>query len=128
MMMRRQLVSAAMAFAAILTPLAARADLSGNEYPHTLPYKLYAGGASTALQVSAFPVELTAIINTNTAAQTATFTCYDNASAASGQVLWSGILGASQVVTLPGEQSLNGIECISSAATLSGNGILILSR
>lgn len=126
--MRKHLAGLALAFAAILSPLAAQAELSGNEYPHTAPYKNYTGGTTGTLVIAAQPLELVAIVNANAAAQTVTFTCYDNASAASGLVLWSGILGASQIVTFPGVQSINGITCSTSGATVAGAGILVLSR
>jgi len=85
-------------------------------------YANYAGARSTLLVVKNKPGLLAKIINTNTTAQTATFTCFDNNSAASGTVLWAGVMAASQVVDVE-INAINGITCISSAATLSGNGI-----
>lgn len=87
-----------------------------------LPYTNYAGARSTLLVVKGSPGVLGRIINSNTTAQTATFSCYDNATAASGTVLWAGILTASQVVDLE-MSATNGITCNASAATVSGNGI-----
>lgn len=87
-------------------------------------YTTYAGARSTALVVKASPGRLVSIANMNTSAQTATFTCYDNASAASGTPIGVIVLGASQIVTL-NWPAVNGITCIASAATLSGNGINI---
>jgi len=85
-------------------------------------YTNYAGAGSALVVVKGSPGILARIINTNTAAQTVTFTCYDNASAASGTVLWAGVMAASQIIDV-GIQAKLGIVCKPSAATLSGNGI-----
>lgn len=90
-------------------------------------YANYAGARSTLLVVKSSPGILAKIWNTNTTAQSATFTCYDNASAASGTVLWAGVLpaaGYTSVIALD-VAATNGITCNASAATVSGNGINI---
>lgn len=88
----------------------------------------YAGASSSGQIVKSAPGALLALINTSTSAQSATMTCYNNASAASGNVLWAGTLQASQVITLGmfGIYASAGIFCQPSAATNSGNGMNFL--
>lgn len=67
------------------------------------------------------------ISNNANVAQTATITCYDNASAASGTAIdTEAALGASQVVMrpAPGIKFANGITCLASA-TPTGNGFVV---
>ena len=75
-------------------------------------------------------VYLIGVVNNSLQAQTATLLVYDNASAASGNVIASiGPLGISQVITFPGPgiPLANGATAIASAAP-NGSGISILTR
>ena len=106
-------------------------DSSGNVEVNVLTpitkssgYGVLPGAGTAAVIVKAAPGHLEKIVNTNVSAQTVTVTCYDNPSAASGQVLYAAVLGASQVVELD-VPAVNGITCAPSAATLTGNPILV---
>lgn len=85
-------------------------------------YKTYAGGSTALLVIKASAGRLDRIANLNTAAQTVTFSCYDNATTASGNLIFNQVLTAGQVVDMSWPVTA-GITCISSAATLAGAGI-----
>jgi hypothetical protein len=128
----KRILSLALAFITACAPLGAQAAITGQvgiAGTQAVPvaaagiaYANYAGSRSTLLVIKGSKGILGRVINTNTSAQTATFTCYDNASAASGTVLYAAVLAASQVVDVE-VPATNGVTCVSSAAILSGNGI-----
>ena len=89
-------------------------------------YTAYPGGSSAPVVVKAGPGTLGKLVNTNTAAQTATLTIYDNPVAASGPILFAAILGPSQVITLD-LVAQYGMTAQASAATVAGNPINILA-
>jgi hypothetical protein len=88
----------------------------------------YAGGGTGGAPVKQYPGRLVSIANMNASAQTVTFNCYDNATAPSGNVMFSGALPA---YPTPGWQVLlntwaaNGIFCQPTAATKTGNPIVV---
>lgn len=73
--------------------------------------------------------QLVGFYNNAPTAQTATITCFDNATIASGSPFFVGALGISQVITMPspGRTQANGVVCLASAAP-TGNGIEVYVR
>lgn len=117
-----------------LSPVAALADPAAQLVTTGgITYNNFAGG-STAGQVvkSVGGSRLYRIVNASTTIQTAVFTCYDaNFAGTSGVILWSGILGASQIVDVQ-VQVTTGIYCqpnvALNAATATSGGILVLAN
>jgi hypothetical protein len=104
------------AFAAVLlalVPLSAHAD----------PGVQLVTSGGTAYQL--FSGRLYRIINANSTAQTAVFTCYDSSVGAIGTVLYSAALGASQIVDVE-EPETTGLTCtVTGAALVAGPGVLV---
>lgn len=96
-------------------------------------YTNFPGGSTAGIVVKAVgSSRLYKVLNNSTTAQTATFTCYDaNFAGTGGVILWSGVLGASQVVDIE-VQATTGIYCAPSAAlnaaSATSGGILVLSN
>lgn len=96
-------------------------------------YANFPGGSTAGIVVKAVgSSRLYKIVNASTTAQTATFTCYDaNFAGTGGVILWSGVLGASQIVDIE-IQATTGIYCVPSAAlnasTATSGGINVLAN
>lgn len=79
---------------------------------------------STAVTCKGSAGQIVGVVNNSLSSQTATVTCYDNASAASGTVAWNvGPLGVSQQIIFPapGRPTSNGITCKATATPTGGN-------
>lgn len=102
-MVKKFLASLALV-AAVLLPSTARADIPPANYG-------VISAAATAVVIKGLPGTLFAIVSNGT--QTTVLTCYDNATAASGTVLYSGTPTAGQLIQFgpAGNAVTNGITC-----------------
>lgn len=138
---RRALFAIALAFALACVPSRSTAAPAWADLPPIRQFPPFAVGYITTTSATSFvkpPVEarragqrnaqwLVGIQAVSATSQTATLTCYDNASAASGQVVAIEVaMSAGQQVTFPypGIPLNNGLTCISSAIP-TGSGFQI---